>query len=301
MNNILETKSLTKQYLNTTVVDNINMKIEKGSICGLIGKNGAGKTTIMKMIVGLAKQTDGKIKLFGSEDLNQGRKKIGTIIENPAVYGNLSARENLKIVCKVFGITDLDRIDYILDLVGLSNTGKKKAKSFSLGMKQRLGLAIALISEPEFLVLDEPINGLDPAGVCEIRDLILKLNKEKGITFLISSHILGELEKISTDYMIIKDGKIIDEFKRSELKERCKKFIKIESDETEHIIDILENKLNTKNYKLLDNCIELYDYIEAPEEVNAALVKENIKIKSLCIAGEDLEGYFLDLIGGKKN
>ena len=210
MSLVLETKMLTKKYRKQIAVNKVNMNIKKGDIYGLIGKNGAGKTTIMKMICGLIHSTEGDIKLFGSNDLNKGRNRMGCIIEQPALYGDMTAKENLKYYTKLLGITDYSNIDKLLDLVGLKNVDKKKCKNFSLGMKQRLSIAISLLNNPDFLILDEPINGLDPSGIKEIRELILKLNNESKITILISSHILGELNKIATKYGIIKNGTLLE-------------------------------------------------------------------------------------------
>lgn len=222
METILRTNHITKRYGHQAVVNNLSMTIHRGDIYGFIGKNGAGKTTLIRMITGLAKPSDGNILLFGSPQLLDGRSKIGTVIESPALYPGMTARQNLIAQCKLQGIADLSQADEILQLVGLDDTGRKKAKNFSLGMRQRLAIAIALIGNPEFLILDEPTNGLDPEGIKEIRELIVKLNKERKITVLISSHILGELSKFATRYGIIHHGQLIDEFSEQELWERCK-------------------------------------------------------------------------------
>ena len=219
---VLQTHELTKTYARKNAVDHINLKIRKGDIYGFIGKNGAGKTTTIKMIVGLSNPTSGEIELFGSTDLNEGRKRIGTVIENPALYPYLSARQNIEVQRIMKGVTDKSITDDLLEIVGLKDTGRKKAKNFSLGMKQRLAIALALVGDPEFLLLDEPINGLDPTGIKDIRELILKLNREAGITVLISSHILGELAKISTSYGVISNGVLIEQFTAEELKNNGK-------------------------------------------------------------------------------
>lgn len=200
MNAVLKTSQLTKTYSSKQVVKELSMTIQQGDIYGFIGKNGAGKTTLIRMIAGLATPSSGSIELFGSSDLVKERAKIGTVIESPALFPNMTARENLITQCRIANVKDLRVVDETLELVGLSNTGKKKAKNFSLGMRQRLAIAIALIGDPEFLILDEPTNGLDPEGIKEIRDLILHLNQKKHITVLISSHILSELSKFATRY-----------------------------------------------------------------------------------------------------
>lgn len=221
MDVILQTKNLTKKYGNKIVVDHVSMTICKGDIYGFIGKNGAGKTTLIRMVCGLAKPTIGNLSLFGSDHLVENRAKLGTVIESPALFPNMTARENLIVQCKLQNITDLRKIDEILELVGLHDTNKKKAKNFSLGMRQRLAIAIALIGEPELLILDEPTNGLDPEGIKEIRELIVHLNQARGLTVLISSHILGELSKFATRYGIIHKGKLIEELTEEDLWKRC--------------------------------------------------------------------------------
>lgn len=221
-NIILKTNHLTKRYGHRPVVDDVSMTIRQGDIYGFIGKNGAGKTTLIRMVAGLAAPSDGNIQLFGSSNLLKGRGKIGTVIESPAFYPNMTARENLIAFCKLQGIHNFSHLDGLLELVGLPDAGRKKAKNFSLGMKQRLAIAIALIGNPKFLILDEPTNGLDPEGMKEIRELILKLNRERRITVLVSSHILGELSKFATRYGIIHHGKLIEEFTEDELWENCR-------------------------------------------------------------------------------
>ena len=221
MSVILRTNQLTKRYAHRTVVDHLSMTIHEGDIYGFIGKNGAGKTTLIRMITGLAAPDDGTILMFGSPDLPEGRKFTGTVIESPALYPGMTAKENLLAQYKLQGIRNESQADSILTLVGLDDAGTKKAKDFSLGMRQRLAIGIALIGNPKFLILDEPTNGLDPEGIKEIRDLILRLNHDRKITVLISSHILGELSKFATRYGIIHQGKLIDEFTEEQLIQRC--------------------------------------------------------------------------------
>lgn len=222
MSVVLRTNHLTKQYRHRPAVQNLSMTIHEGDIYGFIGKNGAGKTTLIRMITGLAAPSDGTILLFGSSDLKKARRQIGTVIESPAIYPGMTARENLIVQYRLLGIRDESQADAILTLVGLADTGNKKAKNFSLGMRQRLAIALALVGNPRFLVLDEPTNGLDPEGIKEIRELILRLNRDRKITVLISSHILGELSKFATRYGIIHQGRLIDEFTEEQLQERCR-------------------------------------------------------------------------------
>ena len=242
MSIILKTDQLTKKYGRRPVVENVSMTIQQGDIYGFIGKNGAGKTTLIRMVTGLAKPDNGSISLFGGQDLLKGRMKIGTVIEFPAFYPGMTARENLIAQAKLQGITDFSESDNILQLVGLYEAEHKKCKNFSLGMKQRLSIALALIGEPELLILDEPTNGLDPEGIKEIRELILKLNQERHITVLISSHILGELSKFATKYGIIHHGKLIEEFTEQQLWERCGKGTDQEIDLEEYFLNKIGGK-----------------------------------------------------------
>lgn len=298
---ILNTKNLTKTYKKKNAVSNLNMSINKGDIYGFIGKNGAGKTTTIKMIVGLAAPTSGEITLFESKSLNQGRRKIGTVIEAPAFVPNLTARQNMLIQWKLLGNKNPAIIDEMLNLVGLDYVGKKKVKNFSLGMKQRLGIAMTLMGEPEFLVLDEPTNGLDPKGIVEVRELLQKLNEERGLTILISSHILSELAKLATRIGIIDDGVLLEEFSIDELDERCKSKLVVLVDNTEKAKDILAEQLNLKDYKVIDaNTIEIYDKDMDSGTINTTLAKNDVVVNSISTSHADLEEYFLNVIKGGK-
>lgn len=298
---ILNTKNLTKTYKKKNAVSNLNMSINKGDIYGFIGKNGAGKTTTIKMIVGLAAPTSGEITLFESKSLNQGRRKIGTVIEAPAFVPNLTARQNMLIQWKLLGNKNPAIIDEMLNLVGLDYVGKKKVKNFSLGMKQRLGIAMTLMGEPEFLVLDEPTNGLDPKGIVEVRELLQKLNEERGLTILISSHILSELAKLATRIGIIDDGVLLEEFSIDELDERCKSKLVVLVDDTEKAKNILAEQLNLNDYKVIDtNTIEIYDKGVDSGTINTTLAKNDIVVNSISTSHADLEEYFLNVIKGGK-
>lgn len=241
MENILKTVDITKKFSKKVAVSAVNMNIKKGDIYGFIGRNGAGKTTLIKMLVGLSQPTSGSIELFDSKNLNKARRKIGTVIEAPAFIPHLSARQNMLIQWTLLGSKDKSIIDETLKLVGLDNVGNKKVKKFSLGMKQRLGIAMTLMGEPEFLILDEPTNGLDPEGIIEIRQMLKKLNQEKGLTILISSHILGELSKLATRYGIINDGVLIDEFTEQELTERCQSSLIVKVNDINKACEILKS------------------------------------------------------------
>ena len=218
---ILQTKELCKEFAHTAAVNRVSMNIQQGDIYGFIGENGAGKTTFMRMVAGLASPTSGTIKLFGQENLQAGRHHIGCTIENPALYKNMTARENLEIFRHAFGVKNTKSTDKVLSLMGLADTGRKRVGDFSLGMKQRLAIAVALLGNPQFLILDEPINGLDPVGIQELRNLFVQLNREQNITLLISSHILGELSKIATRYGIIHKGSLVSELSADDLMDQC--------------------------------------------------------------------------------
>lgn len=302
MDYVLTTENVTKMYGEHKAVNRVSMHVEKGAIYGFIGKNGAGKTTFMRMVAGLAKPTEGSISLFGTKDLERQRRRIGTLIENAGIYANMTAKENLEIVRRNFGITERNAVDEMLEFVGLGGLEKKKVKNFSMGMKQRLGLAIALFRNPDFLILDEPINGLDPEGIKEIRELLLRLNKEKGITILISSHILGELSKIATHYGIIRDGVLIEEFKAADLQDRCRRCQKLIVDNDALAVSILEEKLNIKNYDVPNTgIIRVFESFDKQEQMNKELILGGVNIKESFLAGQDLEGYFMELLGGGSN
>lgn len=302
MEYVLKTTELTKSFSNNIVVNNVNVKIEKGNIYGLIGQNGAGKTTFMKMISGLIKPSSGEIELFGSKELEKQRFRTGCIIETPALYTNMSAKDNLEIYRKSIGITSNASIDESLKLVGLDNIKTNKVKTFSMGMKQRLGIALALLGNPDFLILDEPTNGLDPIGIKEMRDLILKLNNINNVTILISSHILSEVSKIATHYGIIKNGILIAEFSSDELKIKCQRSLKIKVDNILKAISVIETQLNIFEYDILDkNIIRIFGDIEKAGTINTELIKNNVVVESLIPIEKDLESYFLDLMEDKKN
>lgn len=302
MENILKTIDITKKFSKKVAVSAVNMTIKKGDIYGFIGRNGAGKTTLIKMLVGLSQPTSGSIELFDTKNLNKVRSKIGTVIEAPAFVPHLSARQNMLIQWKLLGTKDKSIIDETLKLVGLENVGRKKVKKFSLGMKQRLGIAMTLMGEPELLILDEPTNGLDPEGIIEIRQMLKKLNQEKGLTILISSHILGELSKLATRYGIINDGVLVDEFTEEELVERCQSSLVVKVNDVNKASEILKSELNTEKFSVLnENTLEVFDFIDSPGTVNTVLAKNDIVVESISKKSVDLEEYFMKVIGGNKN
>jgi ABC transporter related protein len=272
------------------------MQIRKGEIYGFIGKNGAGKTTLMRLVLGAAMPSDGDIELFGGEELSRARHRIGALLEYPCLYKGCSAYENLKRFSLLTGNTK-DELLEILDLVGLKNVGKKKVGKFSLGMKQRLAIGVALLGHPEFLVLDEPVNGLDPAGIKEIRDVILRLNREKGVTFLISSHLLDELSKIVTTYGIIKDGVLIEQISAEELETRCRHHLKITVDNVQKALSLLACITDRNTIKVEGNSLYLYSLIDKSDRINRLLVHHGIRVSELKIQAASLEEYFLERMG----
>lgn len=296
MEYIIETEGLTKRYGKRLCVNNISIHIAKGDIYGFIGRNGAGKTTAMRLILGLARPTSGKIKLFNSDDLNAQRKKIGSLIEAPGLYKRCSALENMKRFSILYGGDDKE-IEELLSFVGLNGVGNKKVGQFSLGMKQRLGIAIALLGNPEVLILDEPVNGLDPAGIKEVRDLLLKLNKEKNVTIMISSHLLDELAKITTKYGIINNGVLVEEIDAQKLMERCKNNIVISCDRLQEAKELLESELKLTNISIVNDKLHIVDEIESTDEINTLLVKKDFKVHEITINKNSFEDYFIERLG----
>lgn len=300
---VLETSNLEKKYKDFRALNHTNIHIEKGAIYGLIGKNGAGKTTLIRIICGLQEPTSGTYTIYGennsSSNIANVRKRMGAIIETPSIYGEMTARDNLIEQYKLVGMPSFDGIDELLKLVGLEGTGKKKAKHFSLGMKQRLGIAIALSNNPDFLILDEPINGLDPQGIIEIRELILKLNKEKRITILISSHYLDELSKIATHYGFLDNGSIIKEISSDELMKKMEHKIELRvSNQKDFVKYFEENKIS---YEVIDNkTINVYGKYNLSKFITE-LSKKNLIADEIHEIDESLENYYMNLIGGGKN
>ncbi len=302
---VLETSGLTKKYNLNVAVDHVNMHIEKGDIYGFVGENGAGKTTIIRMISGLARPTEGSFKLFGidnnDKNIFEAKKKLGGIVEAVSLNTSMTAIENINLEALIVGKKlAIEEKEKLLIKVGLNPKAieKKKVGSFSLGMRQRLGIALTLISEPEFIILDEPMNGLDPKGFIEIRDIILELNKE-GITFLISSHILSELDKICNKIGFISHGKLIKELTMDDIHNQSKSRIVIEASNLEEIKNKLEEKLELKNIKINENELYIYDLIDI-NEILKFIVKEKITIKNINKLEDTIESYYMKLLGGNK-
>jgi len=294
---ILETTSLTKRFGKKTAVNAVDMHVKAGEIYGFIGRNGAGKTTFLKMIANLLHKSNGEIQLFGSSDLSLARDKIGVLIENPGLYPAMSAYDNIKMKCIMLGIKDSDKkINELLELVGLEKVAKKNTKNFSLGMKQRLGLAITLVNDPELLLLDEPINGLDPQGIVEIREILLKLQK-RGMTIIISSHILEELGKIANRYGVIASGKLIKELTSAQLDELSKHAIQVEVDDITQSVRVLK-KLGIENYDNEGNIFKIYDLSVNRAKLNSSLVENGVMVSAIFEQNESVEDLFVDMMGG---
>lgn len=299
----LETVALSKQYKNFKALDGLNMHVPKGSIYGFVGKNGAGKTTLIRLICGLQIPTGGEYKLYGvkntDKEISKARRRIGAVVETPSIYMDMTARDNLIQQFTVLGIPSHDEIDNILELVGLTGTGKKKAKDFSLGMRQRLGIAIALCGNPDLLILDEPINGLDPQGIIEIRELILKLNKEKDITFIISSHILDELSKIATNYGFIDGGVLVKEMSKEELENSCRKAIHVVVNDTRKLVMAMD-EIKMECDVISDTEADIFSDIKISELVRI-LDKKGCELIQTTQKDESLESFYMNLVGGDKN
>ena len=298
MDYIIETNELTKKFGSRAVVNKVSLHIKSGDIYGFIGKNGAGKTTAMKLILGLIHPTSGSIKLFGSNNLANQRIKIGSLIEEPAFYRNVTAYENLKRFSILYGAGENEIVE-ILELVGLKDDMRsKKVSQFSLGMKQRLAIAISLLGNPQILILDEPVNGLDPAGIKEVRDLILKLNRDKGVTFFISSHLLDELSKIATTYGIINDGNLVEEVGASELVEKFRHSLRIKVSDVDKAINVLNRYSLLGQFDRGENSLSLYSNLDRSADINEVLIKSGVRVKEIQVCTSDFEDYFIRKIGG---
>ena len=302
---VVKIVNLSKSYNHNYALSDVSITLHPGRIYGFIGQNGAGKTTLLRIITGLAFPTAGSIALFGAVDQNgleNARKQIGCMIEHSGMYPNFTARENLELQRVLKGISDKESVERVLEVVDLVKTGNKKFKDFSMGMKQRLGIAAALLGNPKLLILDEPLNGLDPMGIVEIRELLIKLNKEHNLTILISSHILSELFMLASDYIIIHEGKIMDCLTQSELADKCKKHVIIEADNVDRAVYVLKNHLKTNNYEVgSDSKIKLFDYFNDRNLLAQTFFNQDVLITELSYAEETLESYFIYSIKGGKH
>ena len=295
---ILQTKGLTKRFGRKVVVNNLDLNIRKGDIYGFIGPNGAGKTTVMKVILGLLFANSGEVSLFGEPQNIKNLKRVGSLIEAPGLYGNCTAFENMKRFSILSGGTDSE-IHEILELVGLREATYKKAKTFSLGMKQRLGIAIALLGNPEMMILDEPVNGLDPMGMKDVRDIILRINQERGVTFFISSHLLGELEKISTVYGIIRYGVLAEEITAQELAEKCGKSIILKCSDVQRAAEIITTEMEIPQVLInaAESKVNINTELSRAGEINTRLVKAGLEVSELGVISTSYEDYFLNKMG----
>lgn len=300
------TKKYTKRNHSRTVLKRLNMEIRRGEIYGFVGANGAGKTTLIRILAGLIRQTDGRIELFGEnapDKLYIQRARINGIIESPAIYPHMTAKDNLEVCRRQRGIKEDRCIRQALQTVGLEDVGSKKAKNFSLGMKQRLSIAMALLGKPEFLFLDEPINGLDPEGMADLRELLGRLNREKGITMLISSHMLSELHQLATCYGFIHNGKMIEQITSDELSRKCRKYLSVKVDHTAEAETVLRTKFRFQDLKMISaDTIRVYDMPDKLDtgEVNKALVLAGINVEAVTIQETKVEDYYFSLIGRRK-
>jgi ABC-2 type transport system ATP-binding protein len=303
MEYVFKTNGISKKYGKFTALSDVNMEIPKGAIYGFVGKNGAGKTTLIRVMTGLQRPTEGSYELMGKanndKNIAKARRRMGAVVESPAIYMDMSARDNLIQQCLMLGLPDFKCVDEILELVGLADTGKKKARNFSLGMRQRLGIGVALCGSPDFVVLDEPINGLDPQGIIEVRELILKLNRERGITFLISSHILDELAKVATNYGFIDKGHIVRQMTSKELADECRKSVRMKVSDVGILSKILEEK--SLDYKVVDsNTADVYAELTF-SDVAKDFEQAGCKIINMQERDESLEAFYLSLLGGSED
>jgi ABC-2 type transport system ATP-binding protein len=298
---IVRTNGLSKQYGNRYAVARVSVEIERGQIYGLIGRNGAGKTTFIRMLTGLIAPSEGGIELFGQSGagLARARARLGCIVESPSLFPNMSARDNLEAQRRLAGLAPTTRSDEVLQLCGIAGTGSKKVRDFSLGMKQRLALALSLLAGPEFLILDEPINGLDPVGIVENRAMLHFLAHERNITILISSHILSELAQLATNYGIIHEGRLIKQISATQLQEECRRYICIQTNDVSRAAELLTARFALTDLEFVGGGeLRVYEQLDSTAEINRALVEQGIEVVSIHVAGQDLESYFMKVTGG---
>ncbi len=304
-NAILEVANLTKSYGSFNALENVNIVMEKGHIYGFIGENGSGKTTLMRILTGLAFQDAGRLFIFGKENLseiNPMRKRIGSIIEMPALYPQYTAYRNLELQRILMGNPDKSVCRKLLGMVGLEEVRHKKVKTFSMGMKQRLSIALALVGKPDLLILDEPINGLDPKNIAQLRSLLKKLNEEHKVTMLISSHILSELYLLATDYIIIHKGHVIEELSHTDLEAKCRKYIQIQSDNLPKCSTVLEKELGISDYRIMDDhTMRVYEFVDKPQKISYVFMDHGIAVSGLFVSEQTIEEYFLSVTGGEWN
>ncbi len=297
---VIQTMGLSKRYKDRWAVDHLDLQVEQGDIYGFIGQNGAGKSTTLKLLCGLARPTQGEALIFGKPIRDPAaRRRVGALIEQPGLYPDLSGRENLRLYAALLGLDSPERqVEEILETVGLSPKEKKPVRHYSMGMKQRLGVALALLGGPDLLLLDEPINGLDPEGIREMRELLLRLNRERGLTILVSSHILGELSKIATRYGIIQQGRMVEQISAAELEQKCTDYLHLKADQPQKAAALLERELHITRWEMRpEGEIRIYEPTDA-KAVGRLLTQEGIAVEEMGLHRQDLEGYFLERMGG---
>ena len=297
---VIQTMGLSKRYKDNWAVDHLDLRVEQGDIYGFIGRNGAGKSTTLKLLCGLARPTRGEALIFGKPIQDPvARRQVGALIEQPGLYPDLSGRENLRLYATLLGLDSPARqVDEIMETVGLSPKEKKPVKHYSMGMKQRLGVGVALLGGPDLLLLDEPINGLDPEGIREMRELLLRLNRERGLTLLISSHILGELSKIATRYGIIQQGRMVEEITGGELAQKCTDYLRLQTDQTRKAAALLERELHLSRWEMRpEGEIRIYEAVDT-KAVGQILTQAGIAVEEMGLHRQDLESYFLERMGG---
>jgi ABC-2 type transport system ATP-binding protein len=297
---VIQTMGLSKRYKDNWAVDHLDLRVEQGDIYGFIGRNGAGKSTTLKLLCGLARPTQGGALIFGKPIRDSvARRRVGALIEQPGLYPDLSGRENLRLYATLLGLdSPVRQVDEILETVGLSHKEKKPVKHYSMGMKQRLGVGLALLGGPDLLLLDEPINGLDPEGIREMRELLLRLNRERGLTLLISSHILGELSKIATRYGIIQQGRMVEQITAGELAQKCTDYLHLQADQPQKAAALLERELHLSRWEMRpEGEIRIYEAADT-KAVGQILTQAGIAVEEMGLHRQDLESYFLERMGG---
>ena len=297
---VIQTMGLSKRYKDRWAVDHLDLRVDQGDIYGFIGQNGAGKSTTLKLLCGLARPTHGEALIFGKPIRDSvARRRVGTLIEQPGLYPDLSGRENLRLYAALLGLDSPERqVDGILETVGLTPGEKKPVKHYSMGMKQRLGVGLALLGGPDLLLLDEPINGLDPEGIREMRELLLRLNRERGLTILVSSHILGELSKIATRYGIIQEGRMVEQITAGELAQKCTDYLHLRPDQPQKAAALLERELHLSRWEMRpEGEIRIYEAADA-RAVGQILAQAGIAVEEMGLHRQDLESYFLERMGG---
>ena len=298
---VIQTSGLSKRYGDKWAVDHLELMVEQGDIYGFIGRNGAGKSTTLKLLCGLARPTQGEALIFGKPIRDSvTRRRVGALIEQPGLYPDLSGRENLRLYATLLGLDSPARqVDEILETAGLSPKEKKPVKHYSMGMKQRLGVGLALLGGPDLLLLDEPINGLDPEGIREMRELLMQLNRERGLTLLISSHILGELSKIATRYGIIQQGRMVEQITAGELAQKCTDYLHLQADRPQKAAALLERELHLSRWEMRpEGEIRIYEAVDT-KAVGQILTQAGIAVEEMGLHRQDLEGYFLERMGGE--